>query len=77
MHLCISTAWHCLQAKPDFYCCKQEFEDLQCFMGWPILPTEGGVASLTALQASALVWVPDTEGILEPARSALRKLGIR
>ena len=55
----------------------QEFEQLDCVRGWPVLPTVDGVASLSPLQASVLVWEPDTEEAPPAANSALRKLGIR
>ncbi len=55
----------------------QEFEELDCVKGWPLLPTVDGVAALVALQASVLVWEPDAEQAPAPARAALQKLGIR
>ena len=55
----------------------QDFEELDCLKGWPVLPTVDGVAALVPLQASVLVWEPDTEEAPAPARAALQKLGIR
>ena len=55
----------------------QEFEELDCLTGWPVLPTADGIASLVPLQASSLVWEPDTAEGPAPALSALQKLGIR
>lgn len=55
----------------------QEFEDLECFAAWPIIPTLEGTASLTPLQASVLVWEYDDEDVSAIACSALQKLGIR
>ncbi len=55
----------------------QEFEELECLKGWPVLPTVDGVAALVPLQASVLVWEPDTKEAPAPAGAALQKLGIR
>ena len=60
-----------------FTVCMQEFEDLECFAAWPIVPTLEGTASLTPLQASMLVWEHDAEEVSALACSALQKLGIR
>ena len=57
--------------------CMQEFEELDCVKGWPVLSTVDGVASLFPLQVSVLVWEPDTKEAPPAAKSALQKLGIR
>lgn len=64
-------------ACPECGPCMQEFEELHCVTGWPVLPTVDGVASLSPLQASVLVWEPDTEEAPPPAKSGFQKLGIR
>ena len=55
----------------------QDFDNLEHFSKWPLLPTVDGVASLAPLHSSALVREIDAETAPGPAVSALGKLGIR
>ena len=57
--------------------CLQEFEELDCFTRWPILPVTDGIAALAPLQTSMLVWEPSAPEVPVPAVLGLQKLGIR
>ena len=61
----------------DIVSCVQDFENLEHFTRWPLLPTVDGIASLTPLQSSTLVREIEVESAPELAVAALGKLGIR
>ena len=57
--------------------CLQEFEELDYFTSWPVLPTTDGIAALAPLHTSTLVWEPGASEAPASAVPGLQKLGIR